>query len=176
MAVSLENYAKKCKVTQGGIIKAYIFPFVFHKRSLIKDDGMSLIEFPNTTIFEFDTIGNYNQSSSVEDGAVSFEHSVNLQLSKVYDTFLDINQLVNNDFRVIVETNNKQLIIFGTRNGMSCSASNATGQNKSDFNGFSLDFRGKEEKTGLLISSLEDLGFTVFVPNASFQYTFDFNF
>jgi hypothetical protein len=176
MSVVLDNYERKCKVTQGRVKLAYIFPYVKYSRSQIKDFEMSLTVFPNpTVVYQFDTEGSYNQNSSVEQGSFFFEQTVTLQLSEVYDV-LDIHKFLKVDYRVIVETYNDQLIIFGVRNGLTARVSNQTGTSKNEFNGFTLTLTGKEEKTGLLISSLEDLGFILKPKNGFFQYNFSINF
>ena len=174
MSVVLENYERKCKLTQGRVKRAYIFPYIKYSRSQIKDFEMSLVEFPTTTIYQFDVEGSYNQNSSVEQGSFFFDQTVTLQLSEVYDV-LDIHKFLKVDYRIIVETYNHQLIIFGVRNGLTARVTNQTGTSKNEFNGFTLNFTGKEEKSALLISSLEDLGFIINPENGFFDYTFDFN-
>lgn len=177
MSVVLDNYGRKCKVTQGKIKRAYLFPYVKYSRSQIKDFEMSLTAFPSgVTVYQFDVEGNYNQNSNEEQGSYFFDQTVSIQLSEVYDV-LDIHKFLKVDYRIIVETYNNQLIMFGARNGMNARATNQTGTSKSEFNGFTLNFTGKEEKSGLLISSLEDFGFRIFGPtnNGFFEYTFNFN-
>lgn len=152
-------------------------PYVKYKRSQIKDFQMSLVEFPATTVFKFDVEGNYDQSSNIEQGSFFFDQTVTLQLSEVYGV-LDIHDFLKVDYRIIVETYNDQLIIFGVRNGLTARATNSTGTSKNEFNGFTLNFTGREEKSGLLISSLEDLGFEIFDPInlGFFQYDLSINF
>lgn len=170
----LDNYTKKCKITKGGIKRVYLLPYVKYSRSLIKDSEMSLIEFPDSYIYQFDCVGNYTQTSNTEEGSVFFDQTINIQLSEVYNV-LDANLFLQKDFRVIAETNNNDLIMFGIYNGMECKLSNNSGSSKSEFNGFNLDFTGKEEKTGLLIDSLESLNLYIFNPSEVFNYDFNFN-
>ena len=175
MSVVLDNYDKKCKVTQGRVKRAYLLPYVKYGRALIKSSEMSLIEFPYSTVYQFDAEGSYEQSSNVEQGSFFFDQNITLRLSEVYN-LIDIHDFLKVDYRVIVETYNHQLIIFGVRNGLTARTTNTSGQEKNEFNGFTLNFTGQEEKSGLLISSLEDLGFIIFDPvsNGFFQYTLDF--
>ena len=51
--------------------------------------------------------------------------------------------------------------MLGTYNGLVCKLSNNSGTSKSEFNGFALDFSGKEEKTALLVNDIYS-NFTVF--------------
>lgn len=174
MGVVLDNYSKKCKVTQGGVKRAFLFPYVKYSRALIKSDQMSLIEFPDSTVYQFDVKGSYDQSSNIEQGSFFFDQNISLRLSEVYDN-IDIHDFLKIDYRVIVETYNNQLIIFGVRNGLTVRTTNTTGNEKNEFNGFTLNFTGQEEKSGLLISSLEDLGFTIFDDDDGgfFDYVLD---
>lgn len=171
--IYLDNYTKKCKSTLGGIKRAYLMEYVFYNETLIKSDGMSLTQFPETLVYEFDCTGDYSQDSSFENGNVSFNQIVNLNLSKVYNV-LDAHIFTDKDFRVIVETNNDDLILFGTNNGLVGSMTNSTGTEKSEFNGFNVTFTGLEEKTGLLIDELTDF-FTIYDDENGFNYDFNFN-
>jgi hypothetical protein len=174
MTVVIDNYFKNCKTTTGSIKKIYLLPYVKYSRALVKTSGMSLIEFPNSIIYVFEVRGNYTQSSKIENGAISFDHNVSIQLFKVYDE-IDIHDFLKVDFRVIVETENDQLIMFGVRNGLTAKTSNSSGASENEFNGFSLDFTGQEEKAGVLISSLADLGLEVYDPLIFLNYDLNFD-
>jgi len=174
MAVVIEPYSKKCKTTLGKIKHAYIFEFVKYNRSQIKSSGMSLTAFPETLIYKFDVEGDFTQNSSDDQGSYFFDQTVNLKLSEVYD-ILDVHNFLKTDWRIIVETYNNELLIFGVRNGMTAKVSNQSGASKSDFNGFSLAFTGKEEKTALLISSFEDLGFIEIIEGQFLNYDLNFD-
>ena len=167
------NYSRKCKDTQGGIVKAYLTPYVEYDESIIKSVGMQLTAFPATVVYEFECRGNYTQTSEFDKGNVSWNQSVNLQLSKAYDV-LDINAFLRNDWRVIALTNNQQLIIFGVDNGLVCTSNNNSGNEKAEFNGFDLTFTGKEEKTGLLVGELSDF-FPIFNDGDLFSYDLNFD-
>lgn len=176
MSVVIDNYDKKCKVTQGKIKKAYVMPYVKYSRTQVKDSGMSLTAFPmNVIIYKFEVEGSYNQNSNEEEGSFFFDQTVEMQLSQVYDV-LDIHSFLKVDYRIIIETNNNQLIMFGVRNGLTAKTTNKTGNTKKEFNGFALNFTGKEEKSGLLISSLDDFGFIVYDPDAFFNYDLNIDF
>jgi len=155
MADTFLNYEKQCKDTQGHIKRIYVLPFVFYPETLIKSEGMNLTVFPTSTVYRFDCWGNYSQSTTTEKGNVQWSHSIEINLPKVYEVY-DINIFYRNDFRIIVETNNGHLIMFGTNNGLQCEISNNSGNSKTEFNGFTLTFTGIEEKPGLLISTLGD--------------------
>jgi hypothetical protein len=172
--VFIDNYTKKCKTTLGGIKKLYLFPFVKYSRAQIKVSGMNLTEFPDTFIYEFDAIGSYSQNSEVENGDVFYNQSCTINLSEVYDV-LNIQDLLVQDYRAIFLTNNNQYLISGTRNGLTGTTNNTSGTTKSEFNGFTLDFTGKEENPLLLIDDLESLGFFTFNKEEVFNYDFNFD-
>lgn len=172
---SFTSYDIKCKDTQGGIKRAYLLPYVEYNEILVQSVAMTLTVFPSSTVYKYECEGNYTQTSQQEKGAISWNHTVNLQLSKMYGLDLDINAFLRNDWRVIVETNNNQLIIFGVDNGMVCNSSNATGTNKNEFNGFEITFTGKEDKAGLLIDELGDF-FTVYSPYVTPKFGLLYNY
>lgn len=153
--IKLNNYRKQCKTAQGAIKRFYLLPYVQYPSVLIQTDGMKLTDFPKSNIFIFECLGSYNQDSQIENGAWFISQSVQVQIPKVYDNF-DIQNYLKQDYSVIVETNNGDNIIFGVYNGMDGSITNGSGSDKAEFNGFNLDFSGREETTGLLIENLSD--------------------
>ena len=165
--VSIIKYSLKCKDTLGGLKKIYLFPFVKYNRFQIEVQYMNLITFPNTGITPFECIGSYTQSSDYEGGEAFFNQSISIQLNKVYG-ILDVQTLLKSDYRIILQTNNDDLLIAGTRNGLKATTNNNSGTSKSEFNGFKLDFTGKEENPLLLISNLQDVGF--FINENGFNY------
>lgn len=176
MSVILEAYDQKCKSTIGGIKRAYLFPFEKYSRSQIKSEGMALTAFPpNVFIYPYEVEGSFTQSSNIEDGAFFFDQTVTLKFSEVYSVF-DIHNFLKVDLRVIIETNNNQFLLFGVRNGMTGKVSNASGANKNEFNGFQLTLTGKEEKSALLVSALEDFFFIVFDNDGYFNYDLNIDF
>ena len=158
--VSITSYTQKCKTTLGGIKKIYLFPFVKYTRSQIVVNGMELVSFPETYIYEFDVIGSYNQTSDIEGGDIFFNQSCNINLNVVYD-LLDIRNLLLRDYRIIVETNNGDKLLLGTYNGLRATANNTSGSSKSEFNGFKVDFIGKEDVYLLRIDNLTNTGFII---------------
>lgn len=174
MGLTFDNYNSKCKVTHGGIKRIYLMPFVKYNRTLINDSEMSLTKFPASYIYKFECVGSYNQQNEVEEGSYYFYQNISINLSEVYNE-INIHNFLKTDFRVIVETNNNDLIMFGVYNGLSCKVTNTSGTNRNEFNGFSLDFTGKEEKAGLIIDSLDNLGLYEFDKEEVFNYDFNFN-
>lgn len=170
--VAISKYTKKCKDTIGGIKEIYLMPFVKYNRWEIQSVGLNLTAFPNTTITPFECIGSYTQSSEFENGSLFFNQSISFQLNEVYDV-MDIQNLLIADYRIIVKTNNNDLLILGVHNGLKATVNNSSGASKGEFNGFKIDFSGKEEKPMLLISNLNDLGFAI--NETGFNYILNFN-
>lgn len=155
--IVVSGYNRKCKSTQGGIVKAYLMPFVPYGRLSLIDRGMNLISHPQQTIYPFEVQGSYQTNTTLEAGAWSVNQQVTLELPVGYDLAeFDIHSFLKQEYKVIVETNNKQTIMFGTRNGLDAQISNGSGSDKQGFNGFSMNFTGMEEKFGLFIANLDD--------------------
>lgn len=155
--IEISNYQKKCKITRGGVRRFYLLPYEELSQLQIQSEGMVLTKYPETDVYLFNCLGTYSQDSQVEDGAYFFSQSCSLQLSKAYDlSGFDIHAFLQQDYKVILETNNGDNIIFGVRNGMEGTTNNSSGSDKSEFNGFNLDFSGREETSGLWIENLDD--------------------
>ena len=173
MGLKFSNYTKKCKDTIGGIEKFYILPFEKYTRSQIKTNEMNLIQFPSSYIYEILSNGSYNQNSDIEDSNIFVNQTLTFNLSEVYN-ITDITKFLKMDFRIIAKTYNGYFLIFGLRNGMSVSLSNSSGSSKSEFNGFTLNFTGKEENFASKIDSLDDFDLFIYDGN-SFNYNFNFD-
>jgi hypothetical protein len=172
--VPISTYYKKCKTTIGGVKKFYLFPFVKYKRSQIITKGMELITFPSTGITEFDVIGSYSQNSEFEGGDLFFNQSCNFNLSEVYNV-LDVQNLLVANYGIIFLTNNNEYLIAGTRNGLTGTTNNTSGTEKAEFNGFTVDFTGKEETPLLLIKNLDDVGFWINENGLNYILNFGLN-
>lgn len=170
--VVISSYDKKYKNTFGGIDKFYLMPYTQYNRSDILTLDSNLIKYPSAYIFEYDCDGSYSQTTELNEGNVIYNQNVSITLSEAYG-ILDIQKFVNSDFRIVAKTNNGYYLLFGLRNGLSVSASNNSGTSKSEFNGFKLEFNGKEENVAPYFDSLENLG--VYIHNGlTFNYSFNF--
>lgn len=152
---NLDTYARKCKDTTGDIKRVYLAKFVDYDETQIILTADTLTTFPSTVVYQFDVEGSYTQST--EEGA--WKHEVNINLNTLYDE-LNTSSFTNQKFRLIAQTNNDTYLIFGLFNGLDCSLTNGSGEEKSAFNGFSLSFTGLEEKAASLVD-IED--FTIYV-------------
>lgn len=163
MVFTISGYTRKCKDSLGGLKKVYLFPFVKYLRSQIVLNGNILVNYPDTTVYEFEveTNPNVNQTQSEDSGGKFFEISITLDLPN--ENGYDFEKLLNKDYNIIVEDRNGKLRFLGNRNGLECTSLNYDlGSNKKSFNGVKLSFTGKEENEAWFINSLEDAGFTIF--------------
>lgn len=172
--IEIDSYQKRCKDTIGGVKEFYLAPYEKWTKSQISVLDMDLVSIPETDFYLFECIGTYNQDSSLENGAVYFNQSIELKLPKVYDT-VNALKFTKQLYRVILKTNNNQYIIFGTYNGLEAKLSNTSGNSKAEFNGFSLSFTGKEKDTGYLIRDLADSNITI-IDNSFFNYDLNLDF
>lgn len=162
------GYSRKCKDSLAGVSEIYLFPFVNYSRSQIVVSGNVLETFPTTTIYKFYANGNPspNESQEQDAGGKFYNQSISLDLQYQGDSF-ELSKLLNKDYRLIFKDRNGLYRIFGLYTGLEAGGINySTGSSKSDFNGFKIDFSGKEEKGSFFISDLESAGFF----NADFNY------
>jgi len=157
------GYNRKCKQSLGGVDEIYLFPYVNYSRSQIVTDDNVLVTFPNTTIYKFYSNGNpnANETQETDGGGKYFNQSLPLDLQYSGNPF-DLEKLLKKDYRVIFRDRNGYYRIFGLYIGLEATNLNYnTGSSKSDFNGFKIDFSGKEEKQSFFINDLESAGFFI---------------
>jgi hypothetical protein len=164
----LNGYNRKCKDSLAGISEIYLFPYVQYSRSQIIVTGNVLGTFPNTTIYKFYANGNPNANEAQEEdaGGKFYNQSIALELQGANQSE-NISKLLRKDYRLIFRDRNGLYRIFGLYTGLEAEALNyTTGGGKSDFNGFNINFTGREEYQSFFITDLEDAGFF----NADFDY------
>lgn len=157
------GYNRKCKDSVSGISEIYLFPFLSYPRSLIVTDVNFLTSFPPTTIYKFYSNGNpvANEPQEQDAGGKFFNQSIALDLQYKGDAF-ELQKLLKKDYRIIFKDRNGYYRIFGLYNGLEAGTlSYNTGSTKNDFNGFKIDFSGKEEKQSFFIADLEEAGFFI---------------
>ena len=175
MDVITSGYTRKCKNSQGGISEVYLFPYVEYSRSQIVTSGNVLTTFPSTTIYKFycNNQPNATETQETDAGGKYYNQSIGFEFESKDDTE-NILKLLKKDYRIIFKDRNGLFRIFGLFTGLTCDSINyTTGNAKSDFNGFKLDFKGKEEKQSFFINNLIDAGFN-FELNFRITQTGDF--
>jgi hypothetical protein len=133
----------KCKDLQGGVKKVWLFPFVKYSRSQITVLNELLIKFPDSTLYEFQCIGDIGitQAMNENEGGKYYDTSFDIQI----DNHIEIMRFLNFDFRAVILDRAGNYRLLGLWNGIRCNSINkVSGSNKSDFNGFKLSFDGQE--------------------------------
>lgn len=155
------NYFRKCKDSLGGLSEIWLFPYVKYNRSQIVTSGNVLTTFPSTIIYPFYSVANPSATDTMEVDAGGKMHnqSISLTLLGANDGF-ELTKLTAKDYRVIFKDRNGKYRIFGIYNGLEAGTLGyATGSSKADFNGFKIDFTGKEENEAYFINDLMEAGF-----------------
>lgn len=147
---------RQCKDNIGGIIKVYLFSFVKYSRSQIIRNGLELITFPETEIYEFSTVNPTFSEKGNEDLSVNQDFNFDLI---GYSPQEEILKTLKKDCRVIIKDRNGQYRLLGAYNGLITDISKTTGGTQSEFGGFNVKFEGLELSNALFFDNLEDVGF-----------------
>jgi hypothetical protein len=154
------SITRKCKDSQGGLDKIYLFKHVNYLRSQIVLNDNILVTYPATTIFEFETNNqpSANQTNQENDGGKFYDLSISLDLSK--ELGKDFSYMLGFDFNIIIKDRNGNFRFLGNENGLTCNdVKYTTGGSKNSLNGVSLSFTGQEEKEAYYINNLASAGF-----------------
>ena len=169
-----------CKNAVGGIKTVYFSPFQYFSRNRFIIDGVTLVTIPASIIYLFEVSGNANSFAQNYDGAGFYNQSLNIQFSKQDLESKEIMEsLQYMEYRIILELNDGSYRILGLENAMTCESLNiTTGETKTAFAGYSLQFSGKERLSALYVDDLTDAGFLT--PEDALYYQFQdfslFNF
>lgn len=153
-----------CKVGLGGVKNVYIWNWVEPTYQNVQGvNGVSLISYPDTIVFKFETVssGNTYSESSIE--FKGYDQTLNVELKKIgSETHEQIESLHNCTLGVIVEDYNGLFRLMGLRNGVEVESVNIDlGSGKSDFNGYKLNLTAKERYKAPLFTDLNTVGFGV---------------
>ena len=147
---------RDCKDAIGGVNKVYLFSWVKYSRSQIVIDNNILTSFPESNVYEFETIGDvqFNEDTQEDDGGKFY----NISLSFRIGNYSYAEKLLKKNVRAVVLDRNGNFRLLGAFNGLFCTkVGKETGSNKSDFNGFKIDFEGKELRESLFFTSLDTI-------------------
>ena len=136
--------ANKCDNSQGGNYKIYLFPYVDYLDSEIVVENNILTRFPFSVIYEVEANNINFNSDAKEDKDILYNENISFQLKKLEETDL-FKDFVAQDWRIIIKDNNNKLRLFGLKNGLKGSYKEDSGTNRTDFNGYSFSFEGKED-------------------------------
>jgi len=155
-----KNRARRCKNTLGGLDIIYIFPYSESNISSIVRNGLILTSFEDTFIYSFAiNSGSYNGNSEIDDGGDFINQSLNATMSYLNEDN-EWKKLLKKDHCVIFKDNNGKFRLMGAYNGVETEYQSTTGSDYAEFNGWTFNFKAKEEDQPLYFDSLSDVGFT----------------
>ena len=147
-----------CKDNTGGIRRMYVMSFVKYNRSLIAGFGTHTItSFPTTLMFELEG-RNKKADESYNNGL--YEQSLTINLAKQDTETLVLLSKINNGITRVITTDHKGINkIYGLENGLDCDYSIKSGNGKSDFNGYEVELKGREEYKAHFVGNFGSTGF-----------------
>lgn len=156
----VSGFNRKCKDAKSGVNNIWLLKYKKYNRSQIVTDGNYLISFPETFIYEFDSVQNPAPSETMEQNEGGKFYNQSISLTFPNSSTKDIKELASLEFRLLFKDRNGLYRIFGLYNGLSAgNVSYTTGGNKSDLNGIKIDFTGQEEHSAYFISNPAEAGF-----------------
>ena len=155
-----KNREIQCKNKLGGLDIIYIFPYVKYAKSLIVRDGLFLESYPETSVYSFAIVsGEYSESSEIDDGGELMNQTLTATMTHLKQDD-EWRKLLKKDHCVIAKDRNGKFRLMGVYNGVETDYQATTGGSHADFNGYTFNFKAKEEDEALYFDSLEDAGFT----------------
>ena len=155
-----KNRGRQCKNKLGGLEIIYIFPYTKHAKSLIVKDGLILTGYPTTFIYSFAIVsGEYSENSEVDGGGDFVNQSLTVTMTNLNEDN-EWQKLVKKDHCVIAKDRNGKFRLMGVCNGVETDYQGTTGSGHQDFNGWTFNFKAKEEDQALYFDDLESVGFT----------------
>lgn len=155
-----KNRGRQCKNTLGGLEIIYIFSYVKYPKSLIVTDGLVLTTFPDTFVYSFAIVsGEYSENSEVDGGGDFVNQSLTVTMTHLNEDN-EWQKLVKKDHCVIAKDRNGKFRLMGVYNGVETDYQGTTGSGHADFNGWTFNFKAKEQDQALYFDNLIDVGFT----------------
>jgi len=137
---------KPCKENQGGIETLYIFPYTKYSRAQISLLDETLVDFPDTDVFEYKAQGiSFSEDAKITDGGVEWSQSLSFKIP-VLDRDSEINKLNYMDYCIIFKDRQNNLRIVGLFNGATIETSSTTGGDKGVFSGYDVKVSAKETR------------------------------
>jgi len=155
----LKSRGKQCKDTLGGLELIYIFPYVKYAKSLIKRNELVLTTYPYTLVRSFEIVsGDYSESATIEDGGDFIDQSLSATMTGLNQDN-EWRKLLKKEHGVIAKDRNGKFRLLGVYNGLETDYKATTGGGHSDFNGWTFNFKGKEQDQALYFDNLFNVGF-----------------
>lgn len=148
----------QCKDSQGGVRKVWLTKFIPYSKKRIVTDGNYLLQFPDTILYEFESLQNPVFSETYNETNEYYEQTISLVFPKIDGKKLRYLKCL--EFRIVVQDRNGIYHIFGLETGLTVSSTNyTTGSAKTDLNGLKIDFTAKDENGSMMFTDMEAVGF-----------------
>ena len=158
-----KNRGRQCKNKLGGLEIIYIFPYTKHAKSLIVKDGLILTGYPTTFIYSFAIAsGEYSESSEVDGGGELMNQTLTCTMTHLNEDN-EWRKLLKKDHCLIAKDRNGKFRLMGVYNGVETDYQATTGSGHADFNGYTFNFKGKEQDEALYFDDLVGVGFEFIV-------------
>ena len=162
------DIARPCKGL-GGINKIFLFPYVKYSRSQITIVDQEVTNFPVVPVYEVYSITpNFVETTEMEGGAVAWNQTFSIQIPKTMPTS-QVYKFVKQNYRAVYVDWLGNIRILGLWNGLTASITNETGSDMSGFNGYRVEFSGKEDNQAYFFSNFYDILLPTEINNFVFQ-------
>jgi hypothetical protein len=160
MACALtQSIAKGCKDAVGGIKAIYVTELA-NKNTLTSTGGVTTAFTLSTgkRFWQYDLAketANWKEAIKTANGTTSYEQTVSIKLRKRSAvTSAELHLVAQNYLMIIVQDNNDKYWLVGEANGAELQDSDSDGGTGfSDFNGYTLNFMGKETSPAKEVTS-----------------------
>lgn len=150
--------AKQCKNLLGGLKAVFLAPYRKVHRSEYVYDGASLLEFPETFIYQFDLVGNqsFTQDNQRTDGGKYFDIKLSVTFNKitVFDN-LQFQKLLRKDYFVIAQDRNDNYFLLGFQYGLTAESLKTTTTQ------YTIEFAGEELVIAPFVTDLIGVNFLI---------------
>lgn len=153
MEIISSSINRECNDAQGGFKKLYLFSWQKYSRSQIVVNENVLTEFPYNEVFEVGFIGNVNftEEQEEDDGGIFYRTALSFRIKN----YSEINKLTKKNVRAVLLDRNDNYRLLGAVNGLFFERiSKETGLAMSDFNGFEVEFSGRELREAYFFNDL----------------------
>lgn len=156
METIISGRERVCKDSQGGVSKVWLLPYKKHPRSEVRVVDSVLTLFPSSDYYLFETYNEVSVTQGMQenDGGKFVNYSLTLNI----DDHEQIREMINFEYRAVVNDRIGNYIMLGLTNGLQIESINKpTGISKSDFNGYEITLSGIEEFTAPYLTNITDL-------------------
>ena len=138
-----------CRNNIGGIKAVYLFKYIeYPYSSIVGATSGNIIDFPAIETFKYETTGaTFTENITNDENGIFYDQTLTFNLIKSdLLTSVELDKIKNIELRYLVEYNAGYFKMGGVYNGAEIETfSINSGGNKSDFNGYNVTIKGREE-------------------------------